>query len=153
MTLKAPPANNQLSEVLAYWNGMLSPLSYVEAFTSGHVIALPTIPEARRLAAENFRTIVPLYLVHYIVRASDSRVMLVSFGPKGAYRVRWNFGRYGDPLEMIHLRTTVTNTGTACGRRGPAVRFPADARITCPACLLDLAAARETTPDKLYDAE
>lgn len=73
---------------------------------------LPTIDEARRDARERFKadrrrpgfscTGPSFLLIHTLVRHEDGRVLLMSFGPKGGYKTRWNLGRWSSEPPKIH---------------------------------------------------
>lgn len=56
---------------------------------------LPSITEARKEARAWFKA-QPLDVLytHLLVRHEDGRVLLMSFGRKGGYVTRWNFGRH-----------------------------------------------------------
>lgn len=160
MTLRAPTADHALQALTFEFDGRKVTMQDVEKFTTADILKLPDIAAARRLAAAKFNrnhqdptSSTALHMVHVVALDSRARVVLVTFNPSGLHRIRWSFGRFADPREMMHL-TAVNRSGTACGREGPATTYPTgDKRITCPNCLLGLAAAHDTTPDKLYDED
>jgi hypothetical protein len=56
---------------------------------------LPSVTEARADARAYFKAQPPDVLyTHMLVRHEDGQVLLMSFGRKGGYKTRWNFGRH-----------------------------------------------------------
>lgn len=94
----------------------------VEALTPESVAELPAVPEARVIAREYFRVVAtPLArqfggasTIHNVLtRSDDGRVILVGFGPRGSFRVRWNFGRVENVPSFLKMPPKITAAATA----------------------------------------
>lgn len=160
MTLRAPPPDHPVHALSFEFKGQMRYPQDVESFTADDILKLPDIPNARRVARDLFDTLgtdptaTGIYRVHLVARDKQARVVLVSFSLTGSWRIRWSFGRFSDPRDMMHLAAPFNRNGTACDRAGPSTTYPVgNLRITCPNCLLGLAAAHNTTPDRLYDED
>lgn len=82
----------------------------VEALTPDSVAELPTVPQAREIARKHFkchkahtmaRQFGDVNVIHNVLgRSEDGRVILIGFGPRGSFKLRWNFGRIETVTEI-----------------------------------------------------
>lgn len=97
--LKMPPPGHDVRKLM--------PERELMALSPSTVMSLPTLTEAREDARRTFKIdrarnpgAARVLLVNRIVRHEDGRILLMSFGPKGGYRTRWNFGRLSPPAKI-----------------------------------------------------
>lgn len=87
MSLKIPVQGSLVRELID--------MQQLAELTTESVRQLPTLPyakaEARRIFARSADNVVS---VNFIVLRADGMLQLVTIGPKGGHRIRWNFGRW-----------------------------------------------------------
>lgn len=87
MSLKLPAKNSPVRELFE-----VAHLAEIAAPAVRH--KLPTLGEARRQSYGIFeKSKYSPKTITYIVLRANGDVQLVSFGRKGGFRVRWNFGQ------------------------------------------------------------
>lgn len=90
MSLKIPVQGSAVRELID--------MQQLAELTTESVRQLPTLQQARAQAHEIFaRARVQggsVVSVNFVVLRADGLLQLVCIGPKGGYRVRWNFGRW-----------------------------------------------------------
>lgn len=90
MSLKLPPDGHAIRALLT-----IVQRSTVESMTLAEFTNLPSLPDARVLARSLFVHLLKREeLCHLLVATTDGCVKLFTFGPRGGYKMRWNFGRY-----------------------------------------------------------
>lgn len=90
----------------------------VLTLTPDSVETLPTVPEARATSRAFFRdrktpALSRQYgdvseIFNILVRANDGRVILVGFGPRGSFKLRWNFGRVEGVPSYLKVPAEIT---------------------------------------------
>lgn len=87
MSLKLPAKNSPVRELFD-----VAHLAEVAAPAVRH--KLPTLGEARRQSRGIFANpkLAPKSVTYIVLRANGD-LHLVTFGPRGGFRVRWNFGQ------------------------------------------------------------